>query len=1191
MQRNERPNVLAEAVSEVDNYPRIRRIFPYISSMSRFAPWLVVILLIGAGPLLEAQYRASIQGVVADSTGAVIPGATLTLTDTATNKVLVTTSNGEGVYNFNALPPDRFNLVVEMQGFQKKVLENVQVNPEQSNALNVQLEISTAVTEVTVDASLAPVLNTENASIGTNVTDNQIQHMPSFGRDVFQLTQLAPGSFGDGAQNAGGGTYSLPGTQGPGGPGANTGIFATENGPQVLAAGGQYENNSIQIDGISTTSAVWGGTSVITPTEDSIGNVQIISNAYDAENGRFSGAQIQVTSKSGTNSFHGSAFFAATRPGLNAYQRYNGPNFYNSGSPSARNLQRDDQRYNQFGGSLGGPIWKDKIFAFFAYETQRSNTSNLNSGWYDTPDFDKLAPAGSIANTYLTFAGAQVNAVSQINSTCSQVGLEEGVTCRTVNGGLDLGSPLTSPLGTQDLSYVSNTQPGLGNGFDGIADIAQYTTSNPTNVVQTQYNGRVDAQITNKDHLTGTIYWVPVSSTSFNGPVRPYNLFHHDAINDAFAGIWNHTFSGTLLNEARVNAAGWRWNEQDSNPQAPFGLPSDAVQNAGPSIVLLSFGAPGASHLNQWTYTYRDIATKVLGRHTVKFGGELTRLYYLNENLGGARPNYTFFNVWDFLNDAPEAEANANFNPLNGEPTTNRQDNRENLWGFFIQDDFKFMPNFTINLGLRYTYNGPLTSKQNNMNVVVPGMGVDTLTSLTVPTRGSLYNVQKGNFGPQIGFAYSPSNMQGRMVFRGGFGLAYNQEEIAISANGNNNPPAITTPNYTSPNAANINPNIVYGVSSDIHSFVGFPPNPNTITTFGPDNLPTSGAIQVTAFPTNFPTQYSYHYSLDIQGDLGHQLVANVGYQGSSSKHTYYHYDLNAVSAVEGIPFNPHVNSVNFFGNEGHGNYNALLAGLKHQFSHHFSADAQFTWGKSMDTSSAPYYEDPYPYDTSLSYGRSDYNVGKAFKLYGLWQPVLFHSHGWAEAILGGWSLSGIYNVHTGFPWTPVFNALTGPLYCNGCGYGSLRPGAYLGGAGHDTSTDAYKTGPNTPSGSNKNFPNAAADGNALSYFTIPGYTPAGNFPAQAGAPQAPGIARNSWTGPGYQDVDASLSKGFGLPRIPKTGTEGTKLEVRADVFNLFNNTNLQTSSIANSITSSNFGQAQSALGGRIITMQARFSF
>src|SRR5205807_5300653 len=198
--------------------------------------------------------------------------------------------------------------------------------------------------------------------------------------------------FGDRAQGNGGGSANLPGTQGPGGTGGNAGIFQTENGPQALAAGQQYENNSITIDGISTSSAVWGGTTIITPSEDSVDSVKVLSNGYDAENGRFSGAQIQVTTKSGSNDFHGSLFLTTHQPNLNAFQRFNG---------AGLGVKRDENKFEQFGGSVGGPIWKNKIFFFFTYETIREPSSPLTgNGWFDTPAFDALAPAGSIAAKY-----------------------------------------------------------------------------------------------------------------------------------------------------------------------------------------------------------------------------------------------------------------------------------------------------------------------------------------------------------------------------------------------------------------------------------------------------------------------------------------------------------------------------------------------------------------------------------------------------------------------------------------------------------------------------------------------------------------------------------------------------------------------------------------------------------------------
>jgi Carboxypeptidase regulatory-like domain len=1139
-----------------------------------------------------AQYRASIQGTVTDTQGGVIPGAKLTLTNLQTNEAQERTSNEVGVYSFNALPSAAFKLVVEKDGFQSKVLDNLRIIPEQPNGVDVKLEVGQVAQTVTVDASQAPLIDSETANIGGTISENQIQHMPSFGRDVFQLTALAPGTTGDQSQGAGGGTFSLPGTQGPGGPGSNAGIFSTENGPQALANGGQYENNSISVDGISTASVVWGGTSVITPSEESVDNVRVISNQYDAEDGRFSGAQIKLTSKSGSNQVHGSAFFQAWRPGLNAYQRYNGPGSLNPGTPASRGLLRDEQRFNQMGGSIGGPLWKDRLFAFFSYETERNNSSVTSTGWYETPAFDGLAPSGSIASQFLTFPGGGVNSSGLIDQTCADAGLTEGVNCITVPGqGLDIGSPLSSPLGSQDLSWTSPTTPGVGGGLDGSADIAQFTTVDPTNVVNEQYNGRLDANVTAKDHASFAIYWVPTSQTHFNGPVRKYNLYHHSAINDAFSGIWNHTFSPSFLNEARANAAGWRWNEIGSNPQEPFGLPSDSIGGIG-TITLQNFGAPGPSVFDQWTYTYRDIATKIAGNHTIKFGGELTRLYYLNEAPYNARPNFGFFNIWDFLNDAPKSESGT-FDPTTGTPTAARQDNRENLWGVFVQDGWKVTPSLTLNFGLRYSYFGPLYSKQDNLYKVQFGSGTDMLTGMTVQKGGNLWDAQKLNFGPQFGFAWTPGFYHQRVVIRGGYGLNYNQNEIAITGNVSGNPGLTVSPNFTLNQPTSPNPGIQYQIPSDPHSLFGYPSNPNTIVSFGANGLPTTSQVSVTSFRRNMPTMYTEHWSLDTQTDLGAQFIFTLGYQGSVGRHLYFHYDENAVASVQAIPLNPQVNSVNFFDNIGHSSYNAMMVGLKHQFAHQFMLDAQLTWGRSMDTSSAPYEEQFYPFDTSLNWGRSDYDIRRQEKIFGLWQPMFFRGqHNVMERLVGGWSISGILNLHTGFPWNPVYVSPVGSLYCSTCSYSNVLPAAYLGGAGNETSNDAYKSGPGVGDGTNRNFPNGG-----LAYFIPPTITPGPEFPATGGVPPTrPGIRRNFLTGPGYRDVDATLSKSFGLGRIKGLG-EGTALEVRADAFNVFNNLNFKPGGatngggISDNIQAANFGQDSTALGSRTITLQARFHF
>jgi hypothetical protein len=1011
-------------------------------------------------------------------------------------------------------------------------------------------------------------LDTETANVSGTVNSNEIQHMPSFGRDVLKLAQLAPGSFSDGAQASGTDNYNLPGTQNQtagGQSGGADGIFKTENGVSVISNGQQTGDNGISIDGISTTSAVWGGSTIITPSEDSVESVKIVSNAYDAENGRFSGAQVQITSKSGTNDVHGSLFITTHQPNLNAYQRFNG-----AGLP----VTRDNNKFEQFGGSVGGPIWKNKVFAFFNYETVREPFSPLQgNGWYDTAAFDALAPAGSIASKYLSFPGNGVVGTLNTAATCATAGLTEGVNCRTIPGqGLNIGSPLTTPLGTQDTTWTSNSNPGVGSGLSNVADIANYNTVNPTKFTAVQYNGRLDANVTEKDRIGFAIYWVPLSKDTLNGN-RAYDVFHHSQVNNAFSGIWDRTFSSSFLNEFRVNAAGWRWNEINSNPQSPVGFPTDLFEATG-GITLNNFGPSVGSVLDQWTYSFKDVATKVHGRHTIKFGAEVTRLFNLQECPGCGVPSYRFFNIWDFLNDAPHQE-NGGFNPITGSPTTIRQDQRENILGFFVQDDLKLRPNLTLNVGLRWSYFGPLYAKQDNMLSAIPGAGANYLTGLVV-RKGDSWNAQKNNFGPQIGIAWSPTRFNNKLVVRGGYGLNYNGEEIAISANIVNNPGSVVFPSFIMATPTSPNPGIIYALSSDPHNLNGYPANPNTVSSFGPNGLPTTGSVGVSIFPSTLPTLRVHHYSADVQYDLGHQFIASLGYQGSLSRDIFFNENPLAVPATLGYPSNPQIGGGDYYSVSGHGNYNAMLAELKHQFSRQFMADGQFTWSKCMDTSSAPYSEQPYPYNPSLNYGRCDYNVGKAFKLFGVWQPVFFHgSNGWMEKIAGGWTLSGIFNIHSGFPWTPMVSVNGGNTYCATCGYASLFPTAYLGGAGTSTSNASFMTV------ANSNFPKGGA-----AYFSPTTYA---GFMGTA-LPPAPGVHRNSLNLPGYKDVDLTLAKAFGLPKAPVLG-ENARIEFRVDAYNLFNNLNLNPNQISNNIGSSNFGTITGALAGRVVTLGARFNF
>ena len=1168
---------------------------------ARIAFWLsAMLLLCFVAVPARAQYSASLQGTVADSGGALIPGASLKLIDKETNRTLETTSNSAGDFAFSALAPSVYKVEISRDGFKSKVIDDLKILAEQANALNVRLEVGGKEETVTVNASVEPALDTETGAISGTLDSNDIAKMPSFGRDVFQLVQLAPGMFGDGSQGSGGGTNSLAGNQGPGGSGNTAGVFQTENRPQSSGAGGRPDTNGISLDGVSITSVTWAGAAVITPSEDSIKEMKVAANSYDAEFGRVSGAQIQVISQNGTNDYHGTAFIKLDRPGLNAYQRWD-PN---------NNPQRDNSRFNQMGGTLGGPIWHNRVFGFFSYETIRNHSTSTGGGWYETPTFDGLSTGSSIASKFLTIkgAGAVYNKILQGPSdhhSCTDIGLEEGVTCITIAGaGLDVGSPLTIGLGKHDPSYNGKNpttgvyMPGLGGdgtgsvqNFDGKADIFYVATVNPTQNINVQYNGRLDYQMTSKDLLAGSLYYVPVNNSSYNGPNRASNIFHHNAKNYSTGALWNHTFNDTTLNEARVDLAGWKWNELADNPQSPLGLPDDNITSSynGPNggfgspygtAGVQNFGPSIGSMFDQWTFNVKDMVSKVHKSHSLKFGGQVTRLAYLDAPTWDAEPSYNFNNMWDFLNDAPQLES-ITADPRTGQPSEFRKDDRQNVFALFVQDDWKVRPNLTVNAGLRWEYFGGMTEKKGNEPNVRLGQGSSILTDLYIKLGGSQVNPPKFNFGPQIGFAWSPVKYQNRLVVRGGAGIGFSGLEQAITTNTRNNPP------YLANGSSLVGDQILYGAASNIYQAGGLPANPNMITSFNAANLPTNGIpTGITGLPANLPTAYVYRYSLEGQYDLGHQWVATVGYQGSKGRHLPLQNNLNnelAPAILAGqIAFNPIVNYIDWYEGTGHSNFNSILLEVRHQFAHTFEADAQYRLAKSTDDGSGPYTTTDYQFLPGYNHGPSDFDSRQMFKVFGVWSPVIFHGEqGWLEKAVGGWTLSPIFNLHSGFPFNPTYGGIGCNAFYQNSGNCNMRPAAYTGGAGSKQSTDSFKTAAgHFPKGGTAYFtPPAVVNGQAWTTDVAP--TPSAR-------PQTPGIDRNAFVGPRYSDLDLAMTKAFGLPTMKVLG-ENARLEIRANAFNLFNKLNL--TNVDTGITDSTFGRANNVLGSRTVEVEAHFKF
>ena len=1139
-----------------------------------------------------------------DPSGAIVSGATLTLTSKDTGKKYTATTDARGSYSFPGLAPGGYTVVVEQAGFKKKLIEDVLVSAEETRGLDVTLELGQVTDQVTVNATDVPLLNTESANLSGTVTQKQFQNLPSVGRDPFQLLQLAPGAFGDGSQSAGGGTNNLPGTT-IGGTGATDGVFKIENGGQITANGARTGENNYQIDGVGTTSVTWGGTSVVTPNEDSIKEVKVITDNYDAENGRYRGAQVQIISQNGTNQYHGSLFFKAHRPGLNAFTKYNG---YNNSNV------RDESRFNDWGATAGGPILKNRLFVFFSYETLTNNAQQgTGGGWYETPEFRALATPGTNAAAILAYAGVAPNGTF-VDKTCADAGLQEGVNCRTIPGkGLNLGQPLTIGVGNYD-THTSATNPGTGgdglggaNNLTNTPDIAFFNTVRPTDETHRQYNGRIDFNLTSKDLLMFSMYYVPNSTTGINGNGdRLMNLLNSDYTNRAATVVWDHTFGPTLVNEARVNAAGWINKDLASNPNGPFGLPQVGFNAIG-TTSLNGYGIGSFNGFDQWTYAAKDVLTKIHGAHTMKMGGEFTRLLSVDAPFWADRPSYTFNNVWDFLNDTPSAE-NAQFDPQTGVPSALRKDLRSNVIGAFFQDNWKISPTLTLTAGLRWEYFGPISEKNDKLATVEFGSGANYFTDMSVRTGGSLFDAQKTNFGPQLGFAWNPREFKGldlasKMVIRGGFGIAYNGIAQSNSLDGRFNPPFVSNGQSYACDNTTVNCPIVYlnSFPADPTNPNGYASNPNAILTFGSNNLPTTCCTDLTAFPAEWPTTYTYHYTLGMEYDLGNQWVASIGYQGSTTRHLTQHYNLYNVGAVTGLAFNPIVHGVTYYADDGGAHFNALLMEIKHDFSKSFMLDAQYRLSHSVDSGSNAYAGGYYQWDLSTGYATSDYDTRNAFKLYGVYTPRFFGSDsGWKEKVLGGWIISGILNAHTGFPFTPVYNLgdLTGgfdPVYYiaqNGggssgnSGNGQLIPASYNGGYNPN-----FRNPVSVPGGGSAFFTAPGASGSTLfdCLFPNPDPTicPAGQQ-APGPVPTFPGIARNSFTGPSYFSVDATLSKSFGLPNMPIIKENG-KIEFRANFYNLFNKLNL--TNIQTNILDQHFGEAQNALGSRVIELQARFSF
>lgn len=1155
------------------------------------------------------QFGSGIQGQVTDGAGSALPGATVVLTNTGTNAKLETTTNDSGFYSFANLPQGTYQIVVTQNGFKRKIVTSANVAAETITRYDVALEVGEVSAEVTVDGSDAAPLETETANVSRNITSREITELPQVGRDPYQLVRLAPGVFGDGARASSGASARL-GNSSQSGPGAsNNGIFAVENQVQVSANGQRVTSNNFEIDGVSVNSQTWGGAAVITPSQESISEVQVTSSTYSAEDGRNSGAQVKVITKYGTNKWSGSGFFKINDPSLNAYNRFRGI----PGVSGLTNIApvRVGDKYKTYGGSFGGPIVEDKLFFFFAYEGTRNSAENVSQTgtWVETAAFRSALASlrGGTLSAAMLANGAEPRIANVLDPNCGQLSggytTQAGgvyVNCRVVGNGVDIGS-ITGTYGT----YVADGNNLLGGGFDGVADLQYVQLNNSSSFRGNQFTTRLDYQVTENDRLTFTSNFTPLRSFTTNSAAqsRPQSDLASDRLTYLIGGIYTKNISPTLLNDLRFNYTKWGFNEIDSNPDTDWSIPR--VEIEGIFSDRLRFGAPRGEttpgFFDQKTIDIRDTLTKIWGNHSLKIGGQYRREVNTSGAPGGARPLYSFTRMWNYANGTPVFESiNAD---AEGNPQANDVPFNTGNISVFAQDDWKLRSNLTLNLGLRWEYFQPISAGDGgefgrlklgtNLNDSV----IERVTELT--------DKDLNNFAPQLGFAWSPSTFDNKLVIRGGAGMGYDRLASALFSNVRFAPPnaarysiccgtsanPLNSVDHNNPASANYRSGIISFVGSTDGTIYGYPRNPSLGGGFGANGGPNFGRVEIYSTPADLPSAYVFRYSMEAQYEMPWRMVGTLGYQGSKGSrfvrilplHQFYSGGTNAPTFRLVYFASPDVNT----------SYNALNAGLRKRFGKDFDLNINYKFSKSLDTVSV---ESPcactnqtYSWDNSTEKGPSDFDVTHYFNLSGTWEPSWFKGKkNIAGDLLSGWSFSPIVTWRGGFPWTPTVNGGI-RLSTDATTIGTIRPRAYYGTAPLDNSNETYMSG--------GQFPNNIIAGAACNNLAT---TPAGcsryfltPLNGTGYLTNVPGIGRNVFRGPRYFNVDLSFAKKFVFPESGFLGAK-SQLDLRFNFFNLFNTLNFSSfNAFSNSTRADNaqFGVPTSAYAGRVGEFQARFSF
>jgi Carboxypeptidase regulatory-like domain/TonB dependent receptor len=1099
--------------------------------------------------LASQSTTGSIAGTVTDPSGAVIPNATVVVTDLGTNIETRTVTDQSGSYVVTPLAIGRYSVAIEAKGFKRFIDSGITVNVQDRLRVDAVLQIGQAADSIQVEAA-APLLEADTSTLGQVVDSQRIVDLPLNGRFFTRLAVLTTG------------TVPTP----SGARDENTGGFSA-NGVRP------YQNNFI-LDGVDNNSLsedlVSQASFVVGPPPDAIAEFRVETNAMSAEYGRSGGAVLNVNIKSGTNDLHGTAYEFLRNSAMDA------KNYYDPGGQPIPPFKQ-----NQFGFSLGGPVilpkiynGRDKTFFFLDYQGTRIRSSetfltSVPTAAWRTGDFSGFQtifdPQTTVTNadgstTRQPFANNQIP-TSRFDPVAQKL--------------INL-FPLPDVPGSVAVSGVSNNY-----------------LSNPSSPDDTdQYDIRMDHKISDSDSIFGRFSFSDRNLTP-PGPIPPpldgaafsSGNFLNNARSAAISET--HIFTPRLVNEIRL---GYNRNRSerlqfnsDKDLSAVYGIPGIpfSANNGGlPQFSISDLTNFGSSEYQptvevQNVYQVMESLSWVTGRHTLKFGADLRPRVDFSIlqppvprgafNFGGDAtrdPNNlstTGLGTADFLLGTIYGGGNAQISSFINDVF------QQPGYNFYIQDDFKVSRKLTLNLGLRYEFVTHATEKYNalaNFNIqtntldIVKGRN-DPLPPNFYPEIAvnrnaprSLVPNNKLNFGPRVGFAY---NLRSHTVIRGGYGIFYSSYEAGPLSipNPGNNPPFFEQTNYNPLSVVAPNP-IVNQLSQ------GFPL----------DALSNPSAPALFSLDPHFRNPYVQQWNFGIQQDLGWSSVLEVAYAGSKGTALYEFRNINQptpttdsssdTNSRRPYPYIP--SDLSLWCSCSSSTYHALTAKVEKRFSNGLSFLTAYTFSKTIDEQSNASlgfvggggFRDPrYP---SEEKGLADFNVPQRFVLSLSYQLPFGKGKAFANsvntlenALIGGWEMQTVTSFQSGTPRTVTANI--GVSNSDG----ENRPDVVTG-----VSVVPQNQGPN-------NWINAGAFQTAV----------AGTF-GNAG--------RNIVQTAGVSSVDLSLFKDFPIK-------ERAKLQFRAEAFNLPNHPNFRSDSLNNSWGSASFGEYSAARPSRQLQVALKLIF